>query len=67
MRSAFFHSPVARGADDFDVDRPVALVGVSGLAVVDAGDALLIADLKHSSEVREVVAVLTKKGRRELL
>ncbi|MDJ0786658.1 MAG: sugar phosphate nucleotidyltransferase [Myxococcota bacterium] len=57
----------ARGNLVYGGDRPVALVGVSGLAVVDAGDALLIADLEHSSEVREVVAALTKKGRGELL
>jgi mannose-1-phosphate guanylyltransferase len=39
-------------------DRPIVLLGVEGLAVIDAGDAILIADLERSSEVREVVASL---------
>jgi mannose-1-phosphate guanylyltransferase len=48
-------------------DRPVVLLGVEGLAVIDAGDALLVADLDRSPEVREVVSLLRQKGRRELL
>jgi hypothetical protein len=43
------------------------LLGVTGLAVIDTGDALLIADLERSSEVRDVVASLERRGRRELL
>ncbi len=47
--------------------RPIALLGVRGLAVIDAGDALLIADLERSGDVREVVASLRRRGRRDLL
>ncbi len=48
-------------------DRPVVLVGVSGIAVIDTGDAVLVADLAHAADVREVVEGLRRKGRRELL
>lgn len=48
-------------------DRPIALLGVEGLAVVDTGDALLIAKLDRSAEVRRIVAELRKRGRRDLL
>jgi mannose-1-phosphate guanylyltransferase len=43
--------------------RVVALLGVEGLAIVDAGDALLVARLDRSNDVREVVKAL-KAGRR---
>ena len=43
--------------------RVVALLGVEGLAVVDTGDALLVARLDRSNDVREVVKAL-KAGRR---
>jgi mannose-1-phosphate guanylyltransferase len=48
-------------------DRPIVLVGVEGLAVVDAGDALLIARLDRSADVRQVVRKLAEQGRRKLL
>jgi mannose-1-phosphate guanylyltransferase len=48
-------------------DRPVVLLGVSGLAVIDAGDALLVADLARSGEVREVVDRLRRGKRSDLL
>lgn len=48
-------------------DRPVVLLGVSNLAVVDAGDAILVADLDRSAEVRDIVAMLRRKGRTDLL
>ena len=48
-------------------DRLTALVGVEGLAVVDAGDALLVTRLERSSEVRRIVARLRDRGRSELL
>ncbi len=47
--------------------RTVVLLGVKGLAVIDAGDALLVADLVRSPEVRRVVAKLEAAGRPELL
>jgi len=48
-------------------DRPIVLLGVQGLAVIDAGDALLVANLARSGDVRNVVASLRKRGRRDLL
>ena len=48
-------------------DRPIVLLGVEGLAVIDAGDALLVADLKKSGAVRDVVARLRKHGWSDLL
>jgi mannose-1-phosphate guanylyltransferase len=43
--------------------RPIALLGVSGLAIVDAGDALLVAELARSNEVRAIVQKLKARGR----
>ncbi len=43
--------------------RPIALLGVSGLAVVDAGDSLLIARLDRSNDVRAIVQTLKKRRR----
>lgn len=38
-----------------DNDRPVALVGVDNLAVIDLADALLIVDRDHAQQVRSIV------------
>ncbi len=46
--------------------RPVVLLGVEGLAVVDTEDALLVVKLDHSSRVREVVAELKARGREDV-
>jgi mannose-1-phosphate guanylyltransferase/mannose-6-phosphate isomerase len=43
--------------------RPIALLGVTDLAVVDTGDALLVARLGCSNEVRAIVQALKAKGR----
>jgi mannose-1-phosphate guanylyltransferase/mannose-6-phosphate isomerase len=48
-------------------DRPVALVGVEGLVIVDAADALLVGRLDRSAELRRVVTRLRQRGRSELL
>ena len=48
-------------------DRPIFLLGVAGLAVIDAGDALLVADLERSGAVRDVVARLREHGWSDLL
>jgi mannose-1-phosphate guanylyltransferase len=48
-------------------ERLVALLGVEGLAVVDAGDALLVARLERSDELRRVVAELRGRGHRDLV
>ncbi len=47
-------------------ERLIALLGVEGLAVVDTEDALLIAKVDRSHEVRKLVAALGRKGRRDL-
>ena len=46
--------------------RLVALLGVDGLAVIDTDDAVLIARLDRSHEVRSLVRALEKKGRKDL-
>lgn len=45
--------------------RLVAVAGVSGLAVIETADALLVVDRENSEAVRGVVDVLTKAQRRE--
>jgi mannose-1-phosphate guanylyltransferase len=47
--------------------RPIALLGVEGLAVVDSGDALLVARLDRSGELRRVVGELRGRGRVDLV
>ncbi|MBI3447978.1 MAG: mannose-1-phosphate guanylyltransferase [Acidobacteria bacterium] len=47
--------------------KVIALVGVSDLIVVDAGDALLICRRGSSQKVRDVVAALSRRGRPDLL
>jgi len=47
--------------------RLIALVGVSDLIVVDAGDALLVCRRGESQKVRDVVAALERRGKGELL
>jgi len=47
--------------------RNVALLGVAGLAVIDSPDALLIASLEKSGELRRLVATLRARGRRAIL
>lgn len=46
--------------------KTIALLGVEGLAVVDTGDALLVARLDRSADVRKVVAVLKQSGRADV-
>lgn len=45
----------------------VALLGVRDLIVVDTPDALLVASREHAQQVGEIVKVLEKQGRNELL
>ena len=47
--------------------RTIALLGVEGLAVIDSGDALLVARLDRSGDVRRVVAALRERARDDLL
>ena len=48
-------------------DRLIALLGVEGLAVVDTGDALLVARLDRCGDVRALVKQLRARGRHDLL
>ena len=48
-------------------DRPLVLLGVEGLAVVDAGDAVLVTRLERSGELRRVLRRLRREGREDLL
>jgi mannose-1-phosphate guanylyltransferase len=47
-------------------ERPIVLLGVEGLAVIDTGDALLVAKLEESARVREAVATLKSRGRSDV-
>ncbi|MBN2126685.1 MAG: mannose-1-phosphate guanylyltransferase [Deltaproteobacteria bacterium] len=47
--------------------RLLACIGLRNCLVVDTGDALLVADLDKSQEVREIIKRLREKGRDELL
>ena len=51
----------------FAGDRLVALLGVEGLAVIDAGDALLVTRLERSGDVKRVVSRLRESRRQDLL
>jgi mannose-1-phosphate guanylyltransferase len=47
-------------------ERPIALLGVSGLAVIDTPDALLVTRLERSPDVRRIVAALKAEGRADV-
>ncbi len=46
--------------------RPIALLGIEGVAVVDTGDALLVARLDRSNDVRGVVKALKAHRRSDV-
>ncbi|MGC4117497.1 MAG: sugar phosphate nucleotidyltransferase [Myxococcales bacterium] len=48
-------------------NRPLAVIGVQGLVVVDAGDAILVCPKERAQEVRKIVEELGKRGRAEVL
>ena len=47
--------------------KPVALVGVDDLVVVDTGDVLLIGHRKQMQKVKDLVSILQESGRTDLL
>ncbi len=51
----------------FGDERMIAAIGVSDLIVVDAGDALLICHKDHEQQVKEVVEILKRQNRRDLV
>jgi hypothetical protein len=48
-------------------ERPIALLGVAGLAVIDTPDALLVTRLEDSAGVRRIVAALKADGRADVM
>jgi mannose-1-phosphate guanylyltransferase len=50
-----------------DAQKPVALVGVENLVIVDTADALLVAKRGSAQDVSKIVKMLDGKGREELL
>jgi len=48
-------------------ERRVALLGVEGLGVIDAGDVLMITKLERSPDVRRIVAALKARRRKDVL
>ena len=48
-------------------ERPIALLGVAGLAVIDTPDALLVTRLEGSPDVRRIVAALKAEGRADVM
>jgi mannose-1-phosphate guanylyltransferase len=68
--NALLQDAVCQTADGNYVDaggKMVALVGVSNLIVIDTPDALLIAGRDSAQRVGEVVKILEKRGRDDLL
>ena len=50
-----------------DRGRPVAVVGLDDVVVVDAGDAVLVCRRDRAQDVRKAVEELTRRGRDEVL
>jgi mannose-1-phosphate guanylyltransferase len=48
-------------------DRPVAVIGLEDVIVVDAGDAILVCKRDRAQDVRKAVEELGRRGREELL
>jgi mannose-1-phosphate guanylyltransferase len=48
-------------------DRPVAVIGLDDVIVVDAGDAILVCRRDRAQDVRKAVEELSRQGREELL
>jgi mannose-1-phosphate guanylyltransferase len=68
--NALLRDAVCQTADGNYVDaggKMVALIGVSNLIVIDTPDALLIAGRDSAQRVGEVVKILEKRGRDDLL
>jgi mannose-1-phosphate guanylyltransferase len=51
----------------FSPERCVGIVGMSGVVVVDSGDAILVCKRERAQQVRDIVKILKKKRRKELL
>ncbi|QRV03057.1 mannose-1-phosphate guanylyltransferase [Arcanobacterium phocisimile] len=51
----------------FTYDRPISLVGVNDVVVVDTGDALLVTSIAHAQNVKDVVEQVRATGRTDLV
>jgi mannose-1-phosphate guanylyltransferase len=51
----------------FSPERTVGVVGLKNVVLVDAGDAILVCARDRVQQVREIVDILKKKGKKELL
>jgi mannose-1-phosphate guanylyltransferase/mannose-6-phosphate isomerase len=47
--------------------RLVTGIGLKDLIIVDTPDALMVCDLNHSGDVRELVKLLKEQGRQDLI
>jgi mannose-1-phosphate guanylyltransferase len=47
--------------------RPIAVIGVDGVVVVDSGDAILVVKKDRAQDVRKAVEELRRRGREDLL
>ena len=47
-------------------DRPIAVLGMSDVVVVDTGDAVLVTTMEHAQRVKDVVAAVKNSGRVDL-
>jgi len=47
--------------------RVVAMIGVEGLVVVDAGDAVLVCRRDRVQDIKQIVAELKRRGRDDLV
>lgn len=68
--AALGEAVIVDGAGNLVVTEPgtlVALVGVSGLAVVRSGDAVLVLPVERAQDVRAAVDALAARGRTDLL
>ncbi len=50
-----------------DSKKVIALLGVNDLAVIDTPDALLVANMNRLQDVRQIVSLLEKKRKKEVL
>jgi mannose-1-phosphate guanylyltransferase len=57
----------AEGNTVVSPDRLVGLIGVEGVVVVDAGDAILVCRRDRVQDVRRIVAELKRRGRNDLV
>jgi len=44
-------------------DRAIALLGVNGLVIIDTPDALLVADINRSQDIKQLPGILKSRGR----